>query len=135
MPQSLLVHIVINASTSLCTATEKLTASLKKMNLIAVSFKFCSILNHFIKLLFPVALTDGHSVMLDVNGKPFMHTKGIVTRNIQSKWGILCDDDESFLSNGAVVAADICNFIGFKLVSNFFRSSIRLKLSTPFSDQ
>lgn len=52
--------------------------------------------------------------MLDVNGKPFMHFKGIVTQNIQSKWHILCDDNEDFGTNGSQIANDVCNVIGFK---------------------
>lgn len=55
--------------------------------------------------------------MLDVNGKPFMHFKGIVTQNVQSTWKILCDDNEDFHTNGSQIADDVCNVIGFKFVS------------------
>jgi hypothetical protein len=54
--------------------------------------------------------------MLDVNGKPFLHTKGIVTQNIQSHWKILCDDNGDFQTNATQIANDICNVIGFKFV-------------------
>jgi hypothetical protein len=66
--------------------------------------------------MIPVALTDGHSMMLDVNGKPFLHFKGFVTQNIQSSWRILCDDNQDFHSNGSQIANDVCNVIGFKFV-------------------
>jgi hypothetical protein len=61
-----------------------------------------------------VTLTDGHSVSLDVNGKPFMHLKGFVTKNIESKWNILCDDVGDFHQRGQQIAVDVCNVIGFK---------------------
>lgn len=66
-----------------------------------------------------VALTDGHSISLDVNGKPFMHTKGIVTRNIESNWKVLCDDLGDFTRNGSEIANDICSLIGFKFAKSF----------------
>jgi hypothetical protein len=66
-----------------------------------------------------VALTDGHSISLDVNGKPFMHTKGVVTRNIESNWKILCDDTGDFTRNGSEIANDICSLIGFKFAKSF----------------
>lgn len=66
-----------------------------------------------------LALTDGHSINLDVNGKPFMHTKGIVTRNIESNWKVLCDDTGDFTRNGSEIANDICSLIGFKFAKSF----------------
>lgn len=52
--------------------------------------------------------------MLDINGRPFMFNKGVITQNIKSEWKILCDDDESFISKGGQVAEDVCEIIGFK---------------------
>jgi Domain of unknown function (DUF1986)/Low-density lipoprotein receptor domain class A len=66
-----------------------------------------------------IALTDGHSINLDVNGKPFFHSKGIVTRNLNSVWQILCDDNGEFSSNGMKVANDMCYYIGFKAAKSF----------------
>lgn len=74
---------------------------------------------YLFKSLFKVALTDGHSVMLDVNGKPFMHLKGIVAQNIQSSWRILCDDSGDFHTNGSQIANDICKIIGFMTAKEF----------------
>jgi Domain of unknown function (DUF1986) len=67
-----------------------------------------------------VSLTDGHSVFIDHNGKPFMTPKGIITQNIQSTWKILCDDNEDFKTKGLEVANDVCSVIGFKFVSVLF---------------
>lgn len=53
-------------------------------------------------------------MLLDVNGKPFSHIKGIVTQNIQSEWKILCDDNGSF--DKAEVGDEICQIIGFRFV-------------------
>lgn len=64
-----------------------------------------------------VALTDGHSVMLDVNGRPFLHFKGVITQNLNSSWRILCDDSGDFEANGSKIANDVCNVIGFKSVN------------------
>ncbi|KAG5666387.1 hypothetical protein PVAND_014416 [Polypedilum vanderplanki] len=65
-----------------------------------------------------LALTDGHSVTLDVNGMPHFHNKGIVAKNIKSKWSIFCDDNESFLTNATSMANDICHILGFKSHKN-----------------
>lgn len=65
-------------------------------------------------MLFTVALTDGTSVTLDINGKPFLHSKGIITQNIASTWKILCDDNGDFHTNGLSIANDFCSVIGFK---------------------
>jgi hypothetical protein len=69
-------------------------------------------------LSFLVALTDGHSVSLDINGKPYFHSKGIVSRNVGSKWMILCDENGDFVRNASSIATDICNIIGFKSMRN-----------------
>lgn len=67
-----------------------------------------------------VTLTDGMSVTLDINGKPFLRSKGIVSQNAGSVWKILCDDNGDFHSNGLNIANDICNIIGFKLFLTLF---------------
>lgn len=48
-----------------------------------------------------------------------MHTKGIVTRNIESNWKVLCDDTGDFSRNGTEIANDICSLIGFKFAKSF----------------
>ncbi|CRK92869.1 CLUMA_CG006281, isoform A [Clunio marinus] len=60
-----------------------------------------------------LTLTNGHSVLLDLNGKPAMHSKGIVTKNVQSKWEVLCDHNDSFIINSDQIANDTCHLIGF----------------------
>lgn len=54
--------------------------------------------------------------MIDINGKPYMHSKGIITQNVESTWKILCDDNGDFHLNGSQIANDVCNVIGFKSV-------------------
>lgn len=48
-----------------------------------------------------------------------MHTKGIVTRNIESNWKVICDDTGDFSRNGSGIANDICSLIGFKFAKSF----------------
>lgn len=51
--------------------------------------------------------------MLDVNQRPFMFNKGVITKNIKSEWKVLCDDG-SFVAKGGEIAADVCRVIGFR---------------------
>lgn len=116
MRHSLPALTVKLASIKHSTAMGKSIANSEKTSWNAVGLKIvkCETVN---KLEFLVALTDGHSVSVDVNGKPFMHSKGIVTQNIKSNWRVLCDDNGDFHANALQVANDICNVIGFKYVS------------------
>lgn len=66
-----------------------------------------------------MTLTDGHSITLDINGKPFMHRKGVVTRNIKSHWQIMCNHNGSSWQNSSQFSNDICNVIGFKSAKSF----------------
>lgn len=66
-----------------------------------------------------MALTDGKTVFLDINGKPFMHRKGIITRNIKSHWQIMCDQEGDLRKNSLNISNEICNIIGFKFAKSF----------------
>lgn len=74
------------------------------------------LITELILVVISVALTNGQSVLVDLNGKPFMNPSGIVTQNVNSSWKILCDDNGDFHTNGLEIANDICNIIGFKSV-------------------
>lgn len=77
----------------------------------------CKYLRYNLKILFhvifPVTLTDGNFVSHDINGKPILHQKGLVTQNIESSWQILCDDAK-FSENRKEMADNICHIIGFQ---------------------
>jgi len=37
-----------------------------------------------------------------------------VTRNIKSRWKLLCDDNKDFVKNSVALGTDVCDIIGFK---------------------
>ena len=93
-------------------ATVIQTVRCMKMSWIAVSIAvdtlFCEVILTFGAL---VALTDGHRVYFDANNLTLFHNTGIVTKNTNGTWEILC---------GAVLTAKtehavekICSFLGF----------------------
>lgn len=61
-----------------------------------------------------MALTDGRSVQLDANNRPELNYKGYVTRNMNGKWSVVCDDQIDFNTRGAETAGQVCLLLGLK---------------------
>lgn len=61
-----------------------------------------------------VALTEGQGVVyLDVNQRPLLNYRGIVSRNSRGAWRVQCDEHRNFLQNGAEIVAQVCQELGF----------------------
>jgi hypothetical protein len=60
-----------------------------------------------------VTLTDGKTVNLDVNFKPALTTKGIVTRNEHGKWKVLCGHEIDLKRKATEKSEDVCRQMGF----------------------
>lgn len=66
-----------------------------------------------------VALCDGQIVILDVNSRPVLNNKGIVSQNKRGEWNIMCGDTLNLIENGATTAGQICSLLGFSGYSFF----------------
>lgn len=90
--------------------------------------------------LLTVALTNGHHVTFDSNNRPTLHSSGIVARNSQGIWRIVCiETNNNHWNRINFIAAEVCNRLGF---SNFkyyntterssaFLDDIEYKLGEP----
>ncbi|XP_037043608.1 serine protease nudel-like isoform X2 [Bradysia coprophila] len=65
------------------------------------------------------ALCDGITVVLDVNTRPVLNNKGIVSKNTRGEWNIMCGDTLNLDENGATTAGQICSLLGFSGYSFF----------------
>jgi hypothetical protein len=63
--------------------------------------------------MFVVVLTDGYTVYLDVNHKPALSTKGIVTKNERGKWKILCGHEIDLKRKATEKSDEVCRQMGF----------------------
>lgn len=60
-----------------------------------------------------VALTDGNKVLIDVNLRPNLNHKGIVSKNTNGVWNVMCVKKLEINQNGAEMAGQICSILGF----------------------
>ncbi|KAF5307276.1 hypothetical protein FQR65_LT06992 [Abscondita terminalis] len=63
------------------------------------------------------ALTDGKTLKVDEDFRPYINKSGVVTINQNGTWRVFCSN---WTGNKADVAADICFFLGFSDYVNFF---------------
>lgn len=60
-----------------------------------------------------VALSNGTIIITDINARPELQENGIVCRNTNGTWNILCDHDGNLEKNAAQTAGQVCNVLGF----------------------
>lgn len=66
-----------------------------------------------------VALSDGNKVLIDVNLRPNLNHKGIVSKNTKGEWNVMCVDQIEINRKGAEMAGEICSMLGFSGYSFF----------------
>lgn len=71
-----------------------------------------------------IALSDGRKVHIDVNLRPSLNHKGIVSKNTKGEWNVMCVNRLDVLKNGAEMAGQICSILGFSGYSFYNTTAI-----------